>query len=618
MHPLPRIALFYVLILAGLLVSPMNLATAATASIEKDESSELLKQVTKEGDKVKASIFDEIASLQTPEAFEASMEATKKVKKEPMLNRAYGAFALYRDSTLRSRAIEFLAKDSQRHRKKYNQRAAARGLTKFREEAAQELLQLLREHSKQEVREIAAWPVVNILAELDSAESLGLLMNNIQPAASKRIGEVSAALRGFESKPALDAMLLAVVDTEVSLAWRDLLLERLLRVEGPEVEACLIELIGSADFTQQIMAIEVVGKRRLKQAEEQLKAQLRTDQQPVLRAAIIALAQFVPDTEAWRKTLGNLAKDKRSAARLGAAVALAELRTPEALELLYGLVSDDDHAVRIVAVQEAGNLRRKDVIPLLIDRLPKEHGRIRDHVATVLRLVTGEDFGTGGRWNAWWADQGENFVIPEYDVALAAENSRRSVDRSGGTEASFYGLNIVSKRVCFIMDTSGSMEAPAPMEPGGTVSGGETMSTRIEVAKAQLSRALTGLADEMLFNMIFFSGGASAWKKKLTEMDNSTRAASLKHVARQGAGGGTAVYDALALAFEDDRIDTIYLLTDGAPSAGTIVDPDRIALAIQRINSTRMVQINCISIGSRSPLLRRLAADSGGTYREVL
>ena len=260
----------------------------------------------------------------------------------------------------------------------------------------------------------------------------------------------------------------------------------------------------------------------------------------------------------------------------------------------------------------------KDVIPLLIDRLSHEHGRIRDHVATVLRLVTGEDFGDGGMWRAWWADKGGDFVVPDYDSALSAENARRSRQNSGGTQASFYGLNIVSKRVCFIMDTSGSMQEPAPMEKEGTVSGGSTMSTRIEVAKAQLSKAVAGLADEMLFNMIFFSGGAKSWKKKLTEMDKSTRAAALKHVSRQGAGGGTAVYDALILAFEDERIDTIYLLTDGAPSAGLIVDPVRLAQAIERLNSTRMIQINCISIGSKSPLLRTLASDSGGTYREVL
>ncbi|MFT4709862.1 MAG: hypothetical protein ACI8Q9_000988 [Planctomycetota bacterium] len=618
MHSIPRFASFCVLILFGLLLSPPIQASASSTLSKADPASELLKQVTKKGDKVEASIFDQIANLQTPEAFEASMEATKKVKKQPMLNKAYGAFALYRDSDLRLRAIEFLAKDTSRHRKKYNQRAAARGLAKFRGEAGQELLLLLREHGKEEIREIVTWPVIHILAELDTAESLGLMMDNIHPKASKRGGEVAAGLRDFESKQAIVVMLLAVVDLEVSLGWRDLLLERLVKVEGPEVDACLVDLIGSSDFSQQMVAIEEVGKRRLKQAEGALLEQLRGDNQPILRAAIVALAQFVPDTEPWRKTLSNLASDKRPAARLGAAVALAELRTPEALELLYGLVADPDHAVRIVAVQEAGNLRRKDVIPLLISRLPKEHGRIKDHVAMVLRLVTGEDFGTGGRWNAWWADQGDAFVIPEYDDALAAERSRRSHEKAGGTEASFYGLNIVSKRVCFIMDTSGSMQEPAPVEDSGSTSGGSTMSTRIEIAKMQLSKALAGLADEMLFNMIFFSGDAKPWKKKLTEMDKSTRAASLKHVSRQGAGGGTAVYDALALAFEDDRVDTIYLLTDGAPSAGTIVDPDRIAQAIQRINSTRMVQINCISIGSQSQLLRTLAADSGGTYREVL
>ncbi len=107
----------------------------------------------------------------------------------------------------------------------------------------------------------------------------------------------------------------------------------------------------------------------------------------------------------------------------------------------------------------------------------------------------------------------------------------------------------------------------------------------LQAPKSPLSRSLVGLADGMFFNLIFFPGNAKSWKKKLTELDKPTRADSLEHVSKQGAGGGAAVYG---------------------------------AQAIRRLNSTRLNPSHCISIGSRSNLLPTLAFDSGGTYREVL
>ena len=323
------------------------------------------------------------------------------------------------------------------------------------------------------------------------------------------------------------------------------------------------------------------------------------------------------DHAAWRDELEAFSRDKRPAARIGAAVGLADLRSAQAIELLHGLAADPDHAVRATALQEVANLRRKDGIGLLIDRLEVETGVMHQRVVNLLRLVTGEDFGTGGRWRRWWDDVEDSFEVPDYEAALAAERSRAAARDEGGTQASFYGLRIVSDRVTFILDTSGSMSAKAKA-PGGRTTTGGADSTRIEIAKDQLSRAVSRLPDGDLFNMIFFSGGVRPWNDAVTKMTKSSRAEALAFVARQKAAGATAVYDALERAFEDERVDTIFLLTDGSPSAGKIQDEGRIAQAIARLNSVRMVQINCISVGRRSALLRRLAEDSGGTYREVL
>ena len=79
--------------------------------------------------------------------------------------------------------------------------------------------------------------------------------------------------------------------------------------------------------------------------------------------------------------------------------------------------------------------------------------------------------------------------------------------------------------------------------------------------------------------------------------------------------GGTNIHDALEEAFRDPELDTIYLLTDGAPGVGAITNVEELADEVQRWNRTRQVrQLHGISIGENSRLLQRLAKESGGTY----
>ena len=82
-------------------------------------------------------------------------------------------------------------------------------------------------------------------------------------------------------------------------------------------------------------------------------------------------------------------------------------------------------------------------------------------------------------------------------------------------------------------------------------------------------------------------------------------------------GGGTNIHDALELAFEDERVDTIYLLSDGAPSTGPIVQADELRDEVARWNSVRGVVIHCIAVGQDHRLLKGLAEDSGGKYVRV-
>ena len=71
---------------------------------------------------------------------------------------------------------------------------------------------------------------------------------------------------------------------------------------------------------------------------------------------------------------------------------------------------------------------------------------------------------------------------------------------------------------------------------------------------------------------------------------------------------------AVELAFRDPNVDTIYLLTDGQPSAGRIINVDDLADQVQRWNYSRQIVVHGISVGLDSKLLQRLARESGGQY----
>ena len=65
--------------------------------------------------------------------------------------------------------------------------------------------------------------------------------------------------------------------------------------------------------------------------------------------------------------------------------------------------------------------------------------------------------------------------------------------------------------------------------------------------------------------------------------------------------------------FTDPDVDTIYLLSDGAPSAGKHTAPGEILREIRRKNRSRQIAINTISLG-RSDLMKKLAEQNGGVY----
>jgi hypothetical protein len=296
---------------------------------------------------------------------------------------------------------------------------------------------------------------------------------------------------------------------------------------------------------------------------------------------------------------------------MGAAGALVSVGSPEALEALHALLADPEWSVRVEALQRAGVWRAKESIPVLIERLAVEEGRMRPDVQAALVRVTRIDLGRlPGPWRRWWEVEGEAFVIPDRE-ARRVETVRTEPTPGASVARTFYTLHVLSERVAFVLDISGSMRLRAQSSPG-TVE-----RSRMDVAKEELGEVLRQLPDGTLFNVIFFESFVRSLDDHLVEMGKASRARALRFVREQYAVGATALYPALELAFADPLVDTIYLLSDGAPTEGELTDIEEIRAEVGRWNGARHVRIHGVAMGQDSTLLRWLSEDTGGTYVRV-
>ena len=597
----------------------LSLSPPAAAQGEAPDLGQLLAQVKDKEDEVNARVFTSIASFRSQEAFDTLRRAMTYLRNENRLNSGYRAFVGFaQDAPLAQRSIEYLHGEAKSHNREENQRAATRGLAAFGKPAFEELEQLLARHRDESIRRIAAQPLIPRLGEVGTKKAAETILAYAVLRSGSDEQAILKALVACEGSKVDALFSLRVLDTSTPERWRTLLLSVLTQRKGRAVDKTLVEMLRDPSADIRTRVLELLGERGSRGSLKKIRRHLKSDHEGELRQAIETLGKLSGGDEDWEDELLDLSRDGRAAARLGAAAALLELRTVPAVEALHRLLQDSDWRVRVEALQQVANLRRKASIPALIERMEVERGRLRRDVSLVLRLVTGLDHGqSAARWRQWWATESTSFEVPSLKDAVAAEGERATRRRTNQTTATFYGLEVVSDRVAFVVDTSGSMSAKAGTK-GRTQSDKSTGSTRLAVAKQELTGALKGISPGVLFNIVFFSSGVSPWQDELLIKDAEVQAEAIEFAERQNPGGGTNIYDGLMAAFEDRRVDTIYLLSDGDPTAGTVVDPTLILERIAKLNRVRKVQIHCISIGKRSRFLERLAEQNGGVYKESL
>jgi hypothetical protein len=307
--------------------------------------------------------------------------------------------------------------------------------------------------------------------------------------------------------------------------------------------------------------------------------------------------------------------------------ALAELGALEASEawmINQGLV-DKEWNLRSSVVRALAKLRSRAAVPAMIDQLEIEEGRVRTDIGEALKSLTGRNFRSNvDQWRKWYDDNKDTFEVP---IELPKSTEEEALEKVGMT---FFGLRTESQKVLFVLDVSGSMDFPMRTYTNDKENSGET---RISVAKRELLQALAGIREGGMFNIVLYSNDVWSWSDEPVVMSVETRAEVTTFVEELTVMGGTNLYGAIKGGLDACRgearrkdvgtpkwitpvYDTIFLLSDGAPSVGISTDREDILDMAAEENSDLSVTINSIGLSSEQDaiLMRRLAEQTGGKY----
>ena len=233
-------------------------------------------------------------------------------------------------------------------------------------------------------------------------------------------------------------------------------------------------------------------------------------------------------------------------------------------------------------------------------------------------------------WRAWWEKTKSNFQVAIVKDAPGAK------DKSGTVTKGFFGIPVEGSRVVFVVDVSGSMRAAFPHHGSATTGGGkgDQVYTRLDAAKDNLIETISALSEESKFNIVKFSEGVEAWNKELVAADAKNKKSALEYLKKLKPETGTNFWAGIKRGLEikslvygaryESAVDEVFVLSDGLPSVGEVIDTEEILKLVAETNRFSHLRINTVYIGSEGsqldggkdggPFMEKLAKENGGKF----
>ena len=382
-------------------------------------------------------------------------------------------------------------------------------------------------------------------------------------------------------------------------------------VEG-EGRTGLLRLMGDA-----VPAVRFEAARRLGEdgdaAAGAALVRATADPDPLVRAGAYdaltsrrGIKRAVPVDVPWAAGLKDRDARVRISALEGSVAAASRSEGFEAavFAVQHGL-DDAVWSVRLVAAESAGTVRDRRVLAPLVAALRDPRERVAQAAGAALVELTGIPFDVDvARWTAWLQTDGATF-----DPGGTAPHKPQPFDPGPHTTETvrFLEVPIASPHVSFVLDASGSMKE---------LDGGKT--SRWDRVRAEVDRVLAALGTSAEGNVVVFADEAETLFPSATRFGAAARERVKTALLARLPAGRTALYDGIALALTDPEVDTVVVLSDGAPSAGRFFTKSDVRAEVARANRWRRARIDVVSIGADESgrrwrtLLADVAKDSGG------
>lgn len=488
-------------------------------------------------------------------------------------------------------------------------------------EAGQDLAKLAEglDSTKPRVRHGA----VDALADVGTLEAWTLVLDRglsdlnsrVADSAQLRLGEAPATpplLELLESRSGLGSRK-AICRVRVAQALGAMpgevparLFERALKDKGPQVRSALAAAVeqrsgsgaasisgGASDMKRLLKALDKVATR---------DRDSRTRAAGVLALAAFSTAQGVGEEEAAGAISDALSSDDPLLISAAVYAAAERLSTDELEGILWAKRSG--HASFMAAVAALEERADRESAQLLIRRLGDEEAPLRPAAAwgvvCALREISGLSIaGSAKRWKQWGDGLPAGKVTPV---------ERRPTADDGPTTTALYGLKIRGDRVAFLVDMSGSMWVDHQGAP------------RKEAVDAELAKALRGLPPTARFDLVPYSKLPAPWRGELVDATPKNVERAVKAFRGCGLKGVGDLWGALESVLVDPEVDTVVILTDGAPSGGDRWNIELMGRLLGGERRLRHVDVQMVLFGSSKGLKRRwteVVDDLGGSVLSI-
>lgn len=401
----------------------------------------------------------------------------------------------------------------------------------------------------------------------------------------------------------------------------------------PELQAKLKAALSSGDY---VAAASVVDSLLAMGTPEAVLALTRN----ALRGANYALEKRVgaglchlKDPAAKRKICEEALKnpDYRARIVLLAVVARMVAEDPKALDTIHAALRDPSKPVVLTALSWLRELRRTDSVEPLIDFLEERERKAADRIyfdtLRALREITGFEIGSAGEWKSFWEAQKRG---------LSAPKKPRGESKTAVVRSRFFSVELESDRVLFVIDISGSMSEKDPYvePPRGEKEAGKAKTgvvkpvpkekidksqlpenrRRIYRVKEELIRCIRELPPQVHFGVLAFNHELfHLWESRtLRPAGPREKAKAIEWVKALQETGATRTDYALREALSIPEVDTIVVLTDGAPQdeKNQRLDIDSILRQVKEQNRFVRARIETVSfLQIRDSRMRRFVRE---------